>query len=172
MPKSPINTKRVTGRRIVRYESFDEILADAERWASIQTRVIGNWSVGQIYCHLAKAAEVLIDGAPLSAPSPIQWLLKHFLKRRLLNRTLSPGFQLHTKAAALNPEPMTTEEGLQLLRNATTRIKQTDNRTPNHPAFGKCSPEDWNAFHLRHCELHMSFIVPKDQFDPKVGETT
>lgn len=54
-----LDTKKVTGRRLVRIESFDELLADAERHAAVPTRTLSNWSVGQIYKHLAKASDVL-----------------------------------------------------------------------------------------------------------------
>jgi hypothetical protein len=155
----PLNTKKVTGRRVVRYESFDEIVEDAERLASVPTQTLGNWSVGQIYCHLAKAADVLIDGAPTSAPVPIQWVLRTFLKKKLLSQSLSPGFMLPKRAAALIPGEISTEQGLQLLRVATARIKADPNRAPTHPAFGQCTAEDWYKWHLRHCEMHMSFIV-------------
>ena len=157
----PLNTKKVMGRRFVRYESFDELLADAERLATIPTRTLGNWSVGQIYKHLAKASDVMIDGAPMAAPVPIQWILSLFLKKRMLASTLSPGFRLPKKAAALLPNATSTEDGLELLRVATARIKQTDRRAPLHPAFGKCSADEWNAWHLRHSEMHMSFIIPE-----------
>ena len=90
--KPSINTKRVTGRRTLRYESFAEILADAESMAVVPTRTLGNWSVGQIYKHLAKAADVLIDGPPFAAPLPIRWLLSYFLKKRMLSRSLDSGF--------------------------------------------------------------------------------
>jgi len=69
---TPITTNHVQGRRTVRYESFDDILADAEQFAAIPTRTFGNWSVGKIYQHLANAADVLIDGAPFSAPMSIR----------------------------------------------------------------------------------------------------
>ncbi len=61
MPSPSINTKQVSGRRAVRYEPFDEILANAEHLAARPTQTLGNWSVGQIFCHLAKSADVLID---------------------------------------------------------------------------------------------------------------
>jgi hypothetical protein len=30
---------------------------------------------------------------------------------------------------------------------------------PN-PVFGAMTPEDWKRLHLRHAELHLSFVVP------------
>lgn len=41
-----INTARVTGRRQLRFESLDAVLADAEYLASVPTRQLGNWSLG------------------------------------------------------------------------------------------------------------------------------
>ncbi len=67
MSSSTINTKQVTGRRVVRYESFDEILADAERLAVVPTRTLGNWSIGQIFSHLAKSSDVLIVARPIGS---------------------------------------------------------------------------------------------------------
>lgn len=86
---SLVKTSKIKGRRVVRYETFDEILEDAERLAKIPTKTLGNWSVGQIYKHLAKAGDVLIDGPPFSAPAPIRWILSTFLKRKLLATSLS-----------------------------------------------------------------------------------
>ena len=154
-----VNTKKARGRRIVRYESFDDILADAERLATIPTRTLGNWSVGQIYKHLALATEVMLDGAPAAPPAIIQFFLRLILKKRMTTRSLSPGFMLPNKAAILIPEDTSIDDGLQMLRAATHRIKQSDCRAP-HPAFGRCSRDEWDAFHCRHCEMHMSFIVP------------
>ncbi len=155
-----VNTKRVTGRRTVHYESFSEILADAERLAAIPTRTLGNWSVGQIYTHLARSIDVMIDGAPVSAPLPMRWFLRA-IKGWILKRPLPTGYRLPKQAARLVPEPtISTEAGLACLRTAIDRIQTTESRAP-HPAFGRCSREDWDAFQFRHCETHMSFIVPE-----------
>jgi hypothetical protein len=29
------------------------------------------------------------------------------------------------------------------------------------PAFGRMTPAQWDLFHLRHAELHLSHIVPE-----------
>lgn len=155
----PINTKRVAGRRTVRYESFADVLADAERLAAVPVRTLGNWSVGQIYAHLARSIDVMIDGAPFSAPLPMRWFL-WAIKGWILQRPLPVGFKLPKQAARLVPEDtITTAEGLDSLRTAISRLQSTETRAP-HPGFGKCTPAEWDAFQFRHCESHMSFIVP------------
>lgn len=71
----PINTKRVSGRRKVRYASLEEFLADAERHAAPNVRFLGNWSAGQIYEHLARTLESSIDGFESSLPAPVRFLM-------------------------------------------------------------------------------------------------
>jgi hypothetical protein len=39
----------------------------------------------------------------------------------------------------------------------------TGRRSLHYPVFGKLTPEEWHQFHLRHAELHMSFVLPKQR---------
>jgi hypothetical protein len=155
-----INTKRVTQRRPIRYESYDDVLADAERLAQRPVVTLGNWSPGQVFAHLAMACDVMIDGAPAAPPKPIQWLLRFLLKRRFLTQGLPAGFALKGKSAVLVPGIVSTDEGLARLRAGFARLRANPHRAP-HPGFGVITPEEWDAFHLRHCELHMSFLQPQ-----------
>jgi hypothetical protein len=161
----PIDTRKVAGRRTVRYESFDEMLADAERLAASPCRTLGNWSLGQIFQHLAKSLDMMIDGPPFVMPAPLRVVMRLLMKRRMLSQTLTPGFKLPQKAARYLPDPTTTEEGLQLLRVAVQRVNQTQQRGL-HPAFGKMGPGEWDQFQLRHCEMHMSFAMPANGAPP------
>jgi uncharacterized protein DUF1569 len=156
-----IDTAKVTGRRTVCYNSYDELLADAERLATIENRTLGNWSLGQIYKHLAKAIHMTIDGPPFLLPWPMRIAFTLFMKKRMLQKSLPPGFKLPKKAEHMLPEPTTTADGLELLRAAVQRVKSTPQRGL-HPAFGKMGPGEWDQFQLRHCEMHMSFVVPTD----------
>ena len=65
----PIKTKKVEGRRKVRYQAISEFLAEAERLASRKVRTIGNWSQGQIYEHLARSLDISIDGTKILSSS-------------------------------------------------------------------------------------------------------
>jgi hypothetical protein len=157
-----VDTARVAGRRTLRFESYDEVLAEAERLARMPVRMLGNWSQGQIYKHLAVAIDTMIDGATFNLPAPMRWVLRTFMKRRMLSRTLPAGFKLPAKAVnAIPAEDTTLEEGLALLRQAIARIQATSERAM-HPGFGRIPAAEWDAFQLRHCELHLSFIVPCD----------
>lgn len=151
----PINTKKVQGRRKIRYESLDELLADAQRLLGFEVRTLGNWSQGQIYEHLARSLDSSIDGAGFSLPAPVRWMMSLLMKRKFLEKKLPAGFKT---TGQFIPEETSAEEGLASLQRAIARQQQESKRAP-HPAFGNIGREQWNAFHLRHAEMHMSFLV-------------
>lgn len=57
----PVDTKKVAGRRMLRFESLDQVIADVDRLVEAEragrlTR-LGNWTLGQTLGHLAAWAE-------------------------------------------------------------------------------------------------------------------
>jgi hypothetical protein len=152
-----IRTRNVTGRRDVHYASYEEVIRDVDHLIAGH-RTLGNWSLGQICRHLAASIDVMLDGAPAALPKPVQFLVRKFLKNRILHQPLPAGYQLPRAAAALLPEPISEAEGAALLRTAVSRLSSTTDRAP-HPALGRVSQQDWDAFQLRHCELHLSFVI-------------
>lgn len=150
-----INTKKVSGRRDVHYASLDELLDDAQRLAKTEVKTLGNWSQGQIYEHLARALDTSIDGVDFSFPAPARWMMSLLMKKKFLYREIPAGFKVTGKVL---PEATSLEDGLASLEHAVARQKQETDRAI-HPGFGKLSNEEWEAFHLRHAEMHMSFIT-------------
>lgn len=155
-----VDTKTVKGRREVSYESFDALLADAERMASVDVNTIGNWSLGQILRHLAKAINTTIDGVDFRAPWPLRFLGRIFLKKRLLANGIPSGFRIPARAKRhFQPEEVDAVVALEVLREAVKRINTEPNRAP-HPFLGQLSRVESDLFQLRHAEMHMSFVVP------------
>ncbi len=75
---------------------------------------------------------------------------------------MSPGYPLSGEAARiLIPESTETAEGIRELREAVNRLKEEPKRVPRH-VLGRFSREQWDRYHQRHAELHLSFIVPVD----------
>ncbi len=150
-----INTKKVQGRRTVRYESLDDLLADARHLSEAEVRALGNWSQGQIYEHLARALDSSIDGAGFSLPAPVRWIMALLMKRKFLTKDLPAGFK---STAQFIPGETPVEAGLASLETAIARQAQDSKRAP-HPAFGNIGFKGWNDFNLRHAEMHMSFLA-------------
>ncbi|MBL8830453.1 MAG: DUF1569 domain-containing protein [Planctomycetaceae bacterium] len=159
-----VNTSKVTGRRQLKFQSLDEVLADAERCAGEGYRPLGNWSAGQIFAHIARAMHGSIDGMPFQVPWLIRCVLTLF-RKRYINGPISPGVTLPSTAKSLIAEPsVSTEQGLADLRQAIARLKQTAARAPS-PAFGVMSREDSDRLHMTHAAMHLSFLIPAHDGD-------
>lgn len=155
-----VNTARVTGRRDLHYASYEELLADAEQVVAGRIETLGNWSPGQVFQHLANTMTMSLDGADSPAPWFIRVIARNFFRKRLLNNKMSAGFKLPPAAARqLLPGETSTESGFAAFRRAIERLKSEPDRHP-HPALGPLSREEWDQLHLRHAELHMSFLRP------------
>jgi hypothetical protein len=158
-----IDTGKVTGRRQLHFENLDGILADVDTLARArEIRTLGNWPAGQVLQHLATSFNKSIDGFENSVPAVLRVFLRLLLKRSFLTKPLSPGFRLSAKAqkemwsaAASVPEAATA------IRAAIGRLQAEHHRVP-HPAIGPLTDNEWNQFHCRHAEMHLSFLVPTE----------
>ena len=77
-----VKTKSVNNHRQISYQSYDDLLVDAEHLASQQVTTLGNWSFAQILEHLAISLEGSIDGMNFKAPWPLRVIGKMFLRLR------------------------------------------------------------------------------------------
>ena len=155
----PINTAKVEGRRKLRFASFDELLADVDRLTSGPVKVLGNWSPGQIFRHLAIAYNSSIDGFAVTFPLHLRLMAKLF-RNKLLTMQMPAGFKLpRSGASTLEPSATATKDGAAELRAAVARLQREPERA-KHPMFGELSREEWDRVHLAHANLHLSFLIP------------
>jgi len=155
-----VDTRRVKQRRKIRYQSFDEFLADAERLAERPVRELGNWTLAQIFDHLARSMKVSVDGTHERFPW-VQRIALRLVRRRIIGHPMKPGYHVPENVAALL-RPETTpglRESLWQLRSAAFRF-QAAPKFPPHPAFGRLTRDEYHSLALRHAELHLSFIEP------------
>jgi len=159
-----VDTKTVQGRRQLHYDSLDDLLADAEKLSAgdVDVQMMGNWSLGQILTHLGKAFETSIDGNAFMLAAPVRWVMRPLLKRKFLTKPLPSGFKVPRSVPALQPDATPAAEGLSVLKHAIERLKNESHREV-HPVIGRLTVDEWNQFHLRHAEMHMSFAVPVDR---------
>lgn len=159
------NNNGITARRSLRFESLDDIAADVERLARAKhVRTLGNWSAGQIFQHLAIVMHGAIDGMEIPLPLPMRLLLPVvllFRKQKFLNSPMPAGISLPKAAAtALIPPPTSWDDGLAALRSGLRRL-QASPRFARHPFLGNLTAAEWAQVQCRHCELHLSFLVPE-----------
>lgn len=151
-----VKTKHVQGRRVVHYESLSDFLRDVEQLAATETRTLGNWSFGRILSHMAMSLDSSIDGTGFMLPAPVRWLMSLLMKRKFLTKPIPAGFKARNRFV---PSETSVVDGLAKLRAAIARQYQEPKRAL-HPGFGAFTIDEWTAFHLRHAEMHMSFVVP------------
>jgi hypothetical protein len=148
-------------RRRLRFDTHEQIVDECRALAGRPTRELGNWSLSDICQHLATAMDLCIDGdVPFSVPLRIRFLAR-LARRRILRDGLPTGFKLPPRAeAVLYRKPANIDAAIAALEKGIARLKTTTKRVA-HPALGKMNAAQWDLFHLRHAELHLSFIVPE-----------
>ena len=147
-------------RRPVSYSNLAAVLEDARFLASHPHRTVGQWSYGRILQHLADSMNKSFDGFHYRAAFPIRFVARFLLKKKFLNEPMSPGFKLPKSQEALLPDnSQPVDQAIENLQKAIARF-QHEEPTAQHPAIGPLTPAEWVQLHLRHCELHMSFVRP------------
>ncbi|MFO1043270.1 MAG: DUF1569 domain-containing protein [Planctomycetaceae bacterium] len=154
----PVNTSKVQGRRQVQYDSYEDLLADAEQLANSNVKTLGNWSFGQILLHVAQSTDSSLDGSGFALPAPVRWIFTLLMKQKFLTKPIPAGFKAPKR---FQPQELSVEESIVELRKAIAR-QYTEEQRAMHPAFGMISKEEWTQFNLRHAEMHMSFVVLDD----------
>jgi hypothetical protein len=146
-------------RRLLCFQNYDEVLADADALLAKGYQRAGHWCLGQICHHLAATMEKSLDGFPSLMPWPVRvvarWLvLRSVLRHAPLRRTVA------APAYLLPPDTNDDRAGLERLRAAVARLKCHVGEMKPSPVFGKLSPDEWREVHLWHCEHHFSFLGP------------
>lgn len=152
-------TTQTANRRTLSYASLQEVVDDATRLLAADAPTTGDWSKGQIFEHLARTIDSSLDGFAFTFPFPVRIIGKYYFKPRIFKHGMSPGFKLKGPSKqALAPDPLADQEGLEHLKKSVQRL-ETESQRQVSPVFGKMTREEWNRLHLRHSELHMSFIA-------------
>jgi hypothetical protein len=165
--RSPaVNTAAVTARRQVRLRSLADLAAEVERTHASavagRVRPLGNWTTAQVFHHLATFVEGSLDGFSFRYPWPLRWLSRlvgSLSWRWLLRMAFRPGFTNPPAAAAVEPAPDTRlEDAVSYLRRQLGRVLGGERMTQRSPTGEVPSHEQWLDCHLRHAELHLSFL--------------
>jgi hypothetical protein len=159
----PVDT-RTAPRRELRFQSFEDILADIERVQSAvdagRASTTGNWSVGENADHCARFIRAACDGFESKAPGVVRLIARAlYFKKAMGDDPIPPGFKLPRQASALMPEAgISDSEGLDHLRKEVKRVLAGKEMTHPSPLFGPLSHRQWVIVQCKHCALHLSYI--------------
>ena len=93
-PSTTINTRKESGRRKLRFESVTDLEEEVERLATADVECLGNWSLGQIFSHLARVMLIAVGENPIRPPfisRLIGFFLRPVLKKWLLETGMPAG---------------------------------------------------------------------------------
>ena len=151
------------GRRVLHFDRLDEVTADVRKLVEADhrqsLRQAGSWTFGQTLGHLASWVNYGYDGVPVKIPFFVPWIMRP-LKRFVLNRPMKPGARIpRVPGGTLAIEVISTEAAIPQFFEAFDRLAKSRPTQPS-PLFGPMSHEEWIKLHLRHSELHLSFLIP------------
>jgi Protein of unknown function (DUF1569) len=149
-------------RRTLRFETLDQVLTDVSTLvdadANGKLHCCGNWTLGQNLNHLATWVDYSYDGAPMKIPFFVPWITRPF-KNIFLTKPMKPGAKIpKVTGGTLATNMVSTADGLAHIQKSFTRLASEVPVRP-HVLFGKMNHKEWIAQHLRHAELHLSFMT-------------
>jgi hypothetical protein len=156
-----VQTKAVAGRRRLHFGTVGAAVAEVDRLADAERagrlRHVGNWRFGQILGHLAGWVDYSYDGVPMKVPAVLRWVARPF-KNRMLYKPMGAGSWLpRVPNGTFCTEAMDTEQGLARFRSTFGRLGAECPARP-HALLGPLTHQEWINQHLRHAELHLSFL--------------
>ncbi|MDB5288803.1 MAG: hypothetical protein JWL69_44 [Phycisphaerales bacterium] len=157
-----IDTGHVSNRRTLHFSGIDGLRADVDRIVAAEVRgkarCLGNWCVGQNFGHVASWIDYSFDGVPMKVPFFVKLFLRP-MKNRFIYKPMPAGRNIpKVPGGTLGTEPLPTEQGHAKLVRALDRLKAGPPNLP-HLLFGMLTHDQWINTHLRHAELHLSFIT-------------
>jgi hypothetical protein len=160
---APIDTSKISQRRILRFESINDCLDEANRLAASSRRGVckqlGNWTLGQTFGHLATWAGYAYSPCPIKAPWIVRFIMG-FQKKKFLHNPMKPGVRIpRVDGGTVGTEPMEMEEGLKRFIATFERLKRETPSCPS-PVFGMFTRLEAQAMNQRHVELHFGFFTP------------
>ena len=157
--------KQEPKKRQLKFQNFDEMLADIDHLHQGGYVSHGNWTLGQACGHLADWMRFPIDGFP-RPPLPMRvifWIMKVTVGPGMKRKILAEGFRGGMPTA---PETVpdaagfTDEQGITKLRETIGRVESFDGDLLPSPLFGAMDMETLKKVSLLHADHHLGYLEP------------
>tara|TARA_R110002020_G_scaffold150656_1_gene327477 strand:+ start:1058 stop:1540 length:483 start_codon:yes stop_codon:yes gene_type:complete len=149
-------------RRQIHFEQLDEAIEECEGLLRTGYTKSGNWSLGQICCHIRLTIERNMDGYPrwmTILGIPLRPILRWLMLPRLLAGKSPNGVQ--TAGIFIPPNQLDDNVEVGRLKECVTAFLNSTNSMHAHPGFGSLSNDEFNRFHAAHLAHHLSFLHPQ-----------
>lgn len=144
-------------RRTLRFDSFEDLLAEVDRLQSAGYARLGNWSLGQICEHLQLTMDIALHGKPFA------WALRATLGRVILKKLTRRQMPAGIKALKRTQpaDGLNDADGVARLKARIAEAQADPRPVILHPFFGKVDKATWTLTQLVHAEHHLGFLLPK-----------
>ncbi|MBM3980045.1 MAG: DUF1569 domain-containing protein [Planctomycetes bacterium] len=152
-------------RRKLTFASLDDVVRDAENLQAKGYDRAGNWDLAQVCAHLAEWLSFPVVGFP-KVPlviRPMLWLARITVGRSMREKVLSRGFDAggRTVPQTVFPAGGDPAAAVARLKDVAERFKAHTGAIHPSPLFGKMTKDEALRLQLKHCEHHLSFLIPK-----------
>jgi hypothetical protein len=151
-------------RRKLSFAKLDEVVADVENLQARGYDRAGNWDLAQVCVHLAEWLRFPIEGyrIPLLM-RPFLWMARNTVGPKWFRKTLTEGMPSGRPTVPATV-PKSGGDPTAAIAKLKAAVKQFATHTgPIHrsPVFGEMNKDDAMRLQLRHCEHHLSFLIPR-----------
>lgn len=152
-------------RRKLTFASLAEVVVDAENLLAKGYDRTGNWDLAQVCGHLAEWLRFPVEGFP-KVPlllRPLLWMFRVTKGKKILAKILEDGFSpnIRTVPETVPPPGGDPAAAVAKLRDSVIRYATFDGDRHPSPLFGHLDKDTATRVQLRHCEHHLSFLVPR-----------
>ena len=153
-------------KRPLKYNDFDQMMADLNSLHDGGYVSHGNWTLGQACSHVADWMRFPMDGFP-TPPLPIRiifQIMKYTIASRVKARILAEGFKGGMQTAPQTvpkPNEVTDRDGIEKLQRVVDQLKAHSGELHPSPLFGQMDHAMHTKVTLLHAEHHFGYLEPK-----------
>jgi hypothetical protein len=153
-------------KRQLKYQNFDEMMADVNSLLGNGYVSNGNWTLAQACGHVSDWMRFPIDGYPTPPlfMRVIFWIMKVTAGPGMKRKILAEGFKggLPTAPETVpKPNAMSDRQAVDQLQKTVDRVLAYDGELLPSPLFGKTDKETHIKVSLLHAEHHFGYLEPK-----------
>jgi hypothetical protein len=148
-----------SARRELRFQTFDQAIAEVDRLFAHGYERKGNWDLAQMCDHLATTFEGSVRGFGFGMPRVLQAMFGQFGLRYVLKNQRTP-FRARVPKQLEPASGLDPAVAIVRLKHSIGEFESYTGEVARHPFFGKMTREQWRGIHLFHCAHHLAFLHP------------
>lgn len=152
-------------RRKLTFATLDDVVRDAENLLAKGYDGAGNWDLAQVCLHLVEWFRAPLDGAPRMPLllRPAFWIVRHTIGPAMRRKYVVRGLPSGTPAVRETTFPPGEDAATAVakLKDVAERFKAHTGPIHPSPVFGAMTKDEALQIQLKHCEHHLSFLIPR-----------